>query len=45
MEKCFGCIVYVVKDVAGNYYKVKFLAMTNDAGERGYPTLEYAILK
>jgi hypothetical protein len=35
---------YVVKDAAGNYYKVKFLAMTNDAGERGYPTLEYAIL-
>jgi hypothetical protein len=36
---------YVVKDVAGNYYKIKFLAMTNDAGVRGYPTLEYAILK
>jgi hypothetical protein len=36
---------YVVKDVASNYYKVKFLAMTNDAGVRGYPTLEYAILK
>jgi hypothetical protein len=35
---------YVVKDVAGNYYKVKFLAMTNDAGERGNPVLEYAIL-
>lgn len=36
---------YVVKDAAGNYYKVKFLTMTNDAGERGYVTLEYAILK
>lgn len=36
---------YVVKDAAGNYYKVKFLAMTNDAGERGNPTLEYAILQ
>lgn len=36
---------YVVKDVAGNYYKVKFLAMTNEAGIRGYVTLEYAILK
>ncbi|UUF14801.1 MULTISPECIES: HmuY family protein [Flavobacterium] len=36
---------YVVKDAAGNYYKVKFLGMTNAAGERGYPTLEYAILK
>jgi hypothetical protein len=36
---------YVVKDASGNYYKVKFLAMTNDAGVRGYSTLEYAILK
>jgi len=36
---------YVVKDAAGNYYKVKFLAMTDDAGLRGNTTLEYAILK
>ncbi|WP_202701585.1 HmuY family protein [Flavobacterium sp. UGB4466] len=36
---------YVVKDAAGNYYKVKFLAMTNEAGIRGYVALEYAILK
>jgi len=36
---------YVVKDAAGNYYKIKFLAMTNDAGIRGYVTLEYALLK
>lgn len=36
---------YVVKDVAGNYYKVKFLTLTNEAGVRGNPTLEYAILK
>jgi len=36
---------YVVKDAAGNYYKVKFLAMSNEAGVRGYVTLEYAILK
>ena len=35
---------YVVKDVAGNYYKVKFLAMTNEAGVRGNPTIQYAIL-
>lgn len=35
---------YIVKDVNGNYYKVKFLAMTNDAGVRGNPTIEYAIL-
>lgn len=35
---------YIVKDVAENYYKVKFLAMTNDAGQRGNPVVEYAIL-
>ncbi|SFA73989.1 HmuY protein [Flavobacterium swingsii] len=35
---------YVVKDVTGNYYKIKFLAMTNDAGVRGNPTIQYAIL-
>jgi hypothetical protein len=35
---------YVIKDVTGNYYKVKFLAMTNDAGVRGNPTVQYAIL-
>ena len=35
---------YVIKDVAANYYKVKFLAMTNDEGVRGNPTIQYAIL-
>ncbi|TDP00808.1 HmuY family protein [Flavobacterium sp. 245] len=36
---------YVVKDAAGNYYKVKFLSLTNDAGVRGNSVLEYAILQ
>lgn len=35
---------YVVKDVDGNLYKLRFLALTNDAGERGYPVFEYKIL-
>lgn len=35
---------YVIKDVAGNYYKIKFLAMTNEEGVRGHITLEYAKL-
>jgi hypothetical protein len=35
---------YVIKDVVGNYYKIRFLAMTNDAGLRGNPTIEYSIL-
>lgn len=32
---------YVIKDPAGNIYKVRFIAMTNAAGERGNPTFEY----
>ena len=36
---------YVVKDAAGNYYKVRFLTLTNEAGERGNATVEYAALK
>ncbi len=36
---------YVVKDAAGNYYKVKFLTMLNEKSERGNVTLEYAMLK
>lgn len=36
---------YVIKDVDGNYYKLKFLALTNDAGERGNPVFEYELLK
>ncbi|WP_306351146.1 HmuY family protein [Flavobacterium sp. '19STA2R22 D10 B1'] len=36
---------YVVKDADGNVYKVKFLAMTNDAGVRGYPTVQYTLLQ
>lgn len=36
---------YIVKDAAENYYKIKFLTITNDAGERGNPAFEYAILK
>lgn len=35
---------YVVKDAAGNIYKLKFLALTNDAGERGYPAFDFQLL-
>lgn len=35
---------YVLKDVDGNIYKLRFLALTNDAGERGFPVFEYEIL-
>lgn len=36
---------YVVKDPAGNVYKLKFTAGMNEKGERGYPKFQYALLK
>ena len=37
---------YVVKDAAGNVYKLKFLNFTSaDGGERGYPNIEYKLVK
>lgn len=39
---------YVVKDAAGNVYKLKFInfhSTTVDGGTRGYPNLEYVLVK
>ncbi len=37
---------YVVKDAAGNIYKLKFISFhANDGGERGKPVIEYALVK
>lgn len=38
---------YVIKDVAGNYYKLQFLKMGvgGDGGTRGMPQLRYELLK
>lgn len=36
---------YVVKDTDGNLYKLIFRALTNDAGERGFPVFEYELLQ
>ncbi|TWR28931.1 hypothetical protein FPZ43_11745 [Mucilaginibacter pallidiroseus] len=37
---------YVVKDAAGNVYKLKFVSFTTqDGGVRGYPKIEYALVK
>ncbi|MBF4465588.1 HmuY family protein [Flavobacterium sp. LC2016-12] len=36
---------YVIKDVAGNLYKLKFTAMLSATGERGNVSFEYALLK
>jgi hypothetical protein len=37
---------YVIKDSAGNIYKLKFLNFTSaDGGTRGYPNIEYKLVK
>lgn len=35
---------FVLEDPNGNLYKLKFLALTNNNGERGYPNFEYELL-
>lgn len=35
---------FVLKDVQDNYYKIKFLSLTNDSGERGHATLAFELL-
>ncbi|MEJ7626701.1 MAG: HmuY family protein [Ferruginibacter sp.] len=35
---------YIIKDGDNNYYKLKFTSLTQ-AGERGYPAFEYALIK
>lgn len=37
-------IFYVIKDADGNRYKLKFTALFNENGERGYPAFEYELL-
>lgn len=37
---------YLIKDAAGNVYKLKFISFhANDGGERGRPKLEYVLVK
>jgi hypothetical protein len=38
-------VFYVVNDTDGNLYKLKFLALTNQAGERGNPKFVYSLLQ
>lgn len=37
-------IYYVLKDANNNYYKIRFLDLVNESGERGYPRFEYTLL-
>ena len=37
---------FVIKDAAGNVYKLKFVSFTTqDGGTRGYPVIQYALVK
>ncbi|WP_234734138.1 HmuY family protein [Tellurirhabdus bombi] len=37
---------YVIKDASGNVYKLKFVNFTSaDGGQRGYPNIEYQLVK
>lgn len=36
---------YVLKDVDGNYYKIRMLGFLSDTGVRGYPKFEYKLLQ
>nr|WP_321225615.1 HmuY family protein [uncultured Psychroserpens sp.] len=38
-------VFYIVNDTSGNLYKLKFLALTNEAGERGYPEFVYSLIQ
>ena len=35
---------YIIKDTDGNFYKLKFNALLNEQGERGYPQIVYDLL-
>ncbi len=37
-------LFYILQDTEGIFYKIKFLRLTNDLGERGNPQFQYSIL-
>ncbi|MEM6515769.1 MAG: HmuY family protein [Bacteroidota bacterium] len=38
-------VYYILRDSESNTYKLKFLGMTNENGDRGYPRFEYELLQ
>lgn len=36
---------YILKDIDGNYYKIRMLAFVNEGGVRGYPKFEYKLVQ
>ncbi len=41
----YNNVFFVLKDGAGNYYKIKFISMLSTAGDRGFPVFQYALLQ
>ena len=41
----YSNLFYIIKDSDENIYKLKFLSLTNNKGERGYPEFEYKLLQ
>ena len=40
----FDNVFFVLKDGAGNIYKIRFISMLNTDGERGFPLFQYKLL-
>ncbi len=38
-------VFYVINDTDGNLYKLQFITLTNEAGDRGYPKFVYSLLE
>ncbi|WP_347219259.1 HmuY family protein [Chryseobacterium sp.] len=43
-SKVYGDIFYIIKDAAGTYYKLRFVSIVDEKGERGHPTFMYKAL-
>lgn len=43
-SKVKGDVFFIVKDAAGAYYKLRFVKLTDDKGERGFPMFQYKAL-
>ncbi|RFN60354.1 HmuY family protein [Marixanthomonas ophiurae] len=41
----FDNMFYIIQDLNGNTYKLKFTALLSDQGERGYPEFKYQLLQ
>lgn len=44
-KKLIDTIFYIIKDSNNNIYKLKFTALLNQNGERGYPEFKYELLQ